>query len=209
MAVERWLGDVPHTNTMLSPNYDDIGAGIASDGERYFFTIDTAKPSNAPVAYTPESSSAGEAVGFIIPVKAATPQPDGSIVHEVQAGQTLWAIAEAYGVDINQLAKLNWRTPDDPVYTGEELLVREAVPETAAIPPTTAATRTARPTAATTITRTPTPVESQAAPEAEGEVPGRNMVVAGAVVLISLALLVGILRVGLRMPEKPPDDPYT
>ena len=44
-AIQWWLGDDVHTNTMLSPNYMDGGAGIAvaSDGAMYF-VIDCARP---------------------------------------------------------------------------------------------------------------------------------------------------------------------
>ena len=44
MAIQIWRGDDPHTNTMLSPNYFDIGGGVAigKDGTVYY-VIDTAR----------------------------------------------------------------------------------------------------------------------------------------------------------------------
>ena len=46
-AIIGWLGDAPHTNTMLSPNRSDIGAGVAvreddSGQTVYIYVIETA-----------------------------------------------------------------------------------------------------------------------------------------------------------------------
>ena len=61
------------------------------------------------------------------PVQPQAPQPDGSIVHIVQAGDTISAIAVAYRVRqldiimVNQLEKMGrW------IYPGQELIIREA-----------------------------------------------------------------------------------
>ena len=125
--MQAWMGDEPHLNTMMSANYQEIGAGVASDGESTYYTVDTAKPSNVPVAYTPEALvESGSASGYIIPVKAATPWVDGSIYHDVQSGQSLWAVSEAYGVDVDEIRRLNARQGSDNIYIGESLLIRPA-----------------------------------------------------------------------------------
>ncbi|MCK5429875.1 MAG: CAP domain-containing protein, partial [Anaerolineales bacterium] len=39
-AVQWWQGDAPHLNTMLSPNYQDVGAGVAVSGSAVYITLD-------------------------------------------------------------------------------------------------------------------------------------------------------------------------
>lgn len=197
-AVEAWTGDAPHLNTMLGPNYQDIGVGIASDGESLFYTVDTAKPSSVPVAYTPEAKvESSSASGYIIPVKAATPRVDGSIYHEVQSGQTLWAVSEAYGVEMNQIASLNGRLGSEHIYIGESLLVRPAFTVTPLLPTEIYASRT--PTA-TQLMPTGTPGPEEEAPLPEKDV---GFWVVLPVVIVALVILVGILRAGLNPPAEP------
>jgi LysM repeat protein len=80
----------------------------------------------------------------IMPVITVTPMPDGSMIHVVQPGQSLWAIAIAYGVKIADLVNLNKSlSPTNPViYTGQKIIVRG----------------TSLPTASPTVTDTPFPV---------------------------------------------------
>ena len=80
----------------------------------------------------------------IMPVITVTPMPDGSMIHVVQPGQSLWAIAIAYGMKISDLVKLNTQlSPDNPtIYTGQKIIVRG----------------TSQPTASPTVTDTPFPV---------------------------------------------------
>ena len=201
-AVKAWTGDAPHLNTMMGPNYQDIGVGIASDGESWYYTVDTSKPSSVPVAYTPEAKvESSSASGYIIPVKAATPMVDGSIYHQVQSGQSLWAVSEAYKVDMNQIASLNGRLGSEQIYIGEKLLIRAAFTLTPLPPFPTDVVRT--PTA-THVAPTATPGEAQAEPLPEKDV-GYWVVLP--VVVVAMAILVGILRAGLNPPSdrrKPP-----
>jgi hypothetical protein len=79
-------------------------------------------------------------------VKRQAPQRDGSIVHSVQQGDTLSTIAFAYGVDIDQIRKLNNLSPNsNNIIIGQKLLIRGSNQTT----PT--------PTEDTSITMTPTP----------------------------------------------------
>ncbi len=43
-VIQAWLADAPHTNTMLSAIYQDVGAGIATDGNLIYYCLDAAKP---------------------------------------------------------------------------------------------------------------------------------------------------------------------
>jgi uncharacterized protein YkwD len=51
-AVAQWLADDPHTNTMLSDNYTEAGAGIALAGNLIYYCLDAALPK--VTAPTPE-----------------------------------------------------------------------------------------------------------------------------------------------------------
>ncbi len=66
------------------------------------------------------------------PAATATPRPDGSVVHTVKSGETLWVIAIQYATGSNldpqeMLAQIN-RLNNSPalIYTGQELVI--AVP---------------------------------------------------------------------------------
>jgi LysM repeat protein len=82
-------------------------------------------------------------------IETALPEEDGSIIHLVQPGHTLWGIADAYGMTTEMVASLNGLDLKNPVvFSGQKLLVRMAF--TATVSPTV--TQTPRPP-----TRTPRP----------------------------------------------------
>lgn len=56
---------------------------------------------------TPGSTTSSAISDLIIPVRTNTPLANGNIYHEVLSGQTLWAIAIAYGVHIVDILNLN------------------------------------------------------------------------------------------------------
>jgi LysM repeat protein len=87
----------------------------------------------------------------VFPVVTSTPGPDGSVAHQVEPGQTLIGIAEAYGLTINELLTLNGLLPDAVIFPGNKLVIVPAV--TPSITPT--GTNTARPTGTATATRRP------------------------------------------------------
>jgi LysM repeat protein len=153
-VIVWWMGDDLHLNTMLGANYAEIGAGVAVVGEFVYYTIDTAYVSGG--SYLPLATSAATLVPVYY-VLTATPNPDGSVVHIVQPGQTLIGIAQAYGVSVTEIKALNNMTTDD-IYVGDELLIRLAgTPAPTDTPtPTVTATRVASPTPLPT--RTPTAV---------------------------------------------------
>ena len=139
-VIQIWLGDEPHTNTMLSPNYLDIGAGIAmgSDGAIYF-VIDCARPTPnglpqsdaSTILLTGTAVSQSQALSqYIIPVSMNTAHPDGLVYHKVQYGQSLWSVAIAYHTTINDLRTLN-NISSTTVYEGQVLLVHRAATQPA------------------------------------------------------------------------------
>jgi hypothetical protein len=59
-----------------------------------------------------------------IPVEAAEPREDGSIIHVVRTGQALWNIAAVYDVSIEQILELNGLSQNSVIQPGQEILVR-------------------------------------------------------------------------------------
>ncbi len=146
-TVTAWRGDAPHLNTMLSPNLRDVGAGVAYDGDYVYYTLDAGRPSDSMPAYTPSGAgTTPEAAGFpsLAPIIINTPLADGSIIHVVQPGDTLSAIAVAYRVTVDELRFLNTLALSAIIYPGDKLTIRLALTAT---PQTPTATSTRRPTA--------------------------------------------------------------
>jgi uncharacterized protein YkwD len=133
-AIQGWTGDAPHLNTMLSPELTEIGAGVAKVGDRYYMVIDCARPttSGQPQVYTPGPGApvigTSAPSDFIVPITKSTPDGEGYIYHEVQYGQTLWAIAIEYSVKIDEIRALNNLGPTTEIYQGDRLLVKRVAP---------------------------------------------------------------------------------
>ena len=99
----------------------------------------------------------------IIPIQVAEANPDGSVVHEVKEGQTLWNIAAAYQVNLSEVLRLNGLSEGSLIYPGQKLLIKAA-----SLSPTTTSTSTAEetpseePSATPRPSQTPTPRKSTA-----------------------------------------------
>ncbi|MBI1795145.1 MAG: LysM peptidoglycan-binding domain-containing protein [Chloroflexi bacterium] len=147
-VVEKWTGDAPHSNTMLSPALQEIGAGVAVAGGTYYYAIDVALASGSKVSYTPAAPAAtvisvsgtpatqDQRISAVI---VSTPDENGNIYHVVQPGQTLWQIALAYKTTVEEIKRLNNISSND-IYEGDKLLIARAGTATP-IPPTVTATR--------------------------------------------------------------------
>lgn len=123
---------------------------------------------NAPRFANP--LQAGTTAPVIQPVITATPNPDGSLIHEVQSGQSLWSIATAYGVSIAQIQQLNNLDQNAVLLPGQKLILRPAftptispTPSLTPIPPTRTPSLTPTPVTPTlTYTQSPTLTETPA-----------------------------------------------
>jgi LysM repeat protein/uncharacterized protein YkwD len=176
-AIRMWSGDEPHLNTMLSPYRSDIGAGVATSIDEWgqtviYYVLETALQTTSgqmqsdayptltalatkQIAGYSDPTQAAQSLlvpQYILPVVRATARPDGDVIHEVKNGQSLWSIAIAYGIKVEQIRLLNNISSTD-IYTGQKLLVQKSATQ---------------PNPTSTVTETPvvrlmtlTPVRSQ------------------------------------------------
>ena len=156
-AISFWLSDDPHTNTMLSQNRSDIGAGVAV-GDQIYVVIETALQTSSGkqqseaydiltgIPMTQTVNDTGSAQGllpeYIIPVIRSTARPDGDVFHKVQGGQSLWSVAITYGTTIKRLRALNNLGESTIVYPDQVLLVQKGATQP---PPPTPTTGTSTP----------------------------------------------------------------
>jgi LysM repeat protein len=170
-----WADSV-HWATMVNASATDCGVGVTEKDGFVYYTLDVSyivgKPaSDNGTPYPTALPGTEEAVGMtatpnrIVPVQTAAAQPDGKVVHVVQAGQALVTIALAYGIKVADIRALNGIAADNNVvFVGQKLLIRAGFTPTVSPSPTDteapptrtlAPTNTKKPPAAT-ATRGPT-----------------------------------------------------
>ncbi|MBL8089925.1 MAG: LysM peptidoglycan-binding domain-containing protein [Anaerolineales bacterium] len=123
--------DPDHMRPAVTSEYCHVGAGTAqtSDGRTYYI-LQAAYVSGQECG---SSTSSGGGVsqpgsipsfsGLIVPVKIAEPDAEGKVFHEVQMGQSLWAIAIAYQITIHDIEVWNNISRDDPLQAGQRLFI--------------------------------------------------------------------------------------
>jgi len=201
-AVELWLGDGPHTNTMLSPDRSDIGAAVAVSDQIYI-VLETALQTNSGemqfdayeiLTALPGGNSDSLVPQYIIPVKRSTARPSGDVIHKVQYGQSLWSIAVTYNTTIDQICAWNNLGESTEIYDGQVLLVQMGAtqpppPTTTLLPSPTMFLMTATPTTSgNSPTVTLQPVETN--PTINENDPPRTSspgIWAGIIVILALA----------------------
>jgi len=131
MAV--WA-DPDHMRPAVNAAYCNVGAGMAqtSDG-RIYYVLQAAyvagqecgSASSPGGAAQPGTGSNGvpPVSQLIIPVKIATPDAEGKVFHEVQAGQSFWSIAIAYQITIHDLEVWNNLSRTIPLRAGQRLFI--------------------------------------------------------------------------------------
>jgi LysM repeat protein len=129
-----------YTRTHLDAWWDDATLTIIGATTPVPSTaVPGVKPTSAPVVAP-------------LPSVLATPGPDGSIVHTIQSGDTLFALTIVYDVSLDQILTLNNISKDTLLSVGQKIIIRgptQPAQPTAAptstepqVPPTAAATAT-------------------------------------------------------------------
>lgn len=238
-AMTWWKNSQIHNDTMLSTRYKDVGAGVASSGSKVYFTavmgyiVGGSSTDGSPdTGSEPDNDDQPPAI-LIIPVVAAEPREDGSIVHVVRTGQSLWNIHAVYHVSIEELLALNDFIQNKVIYPGQEILVRppqveeqvtapaaqtvdadhgvETQMESEPVPPTTVYSSRSRVavTPESTIEQLfeANPLDLDEAPEASRDIVEKPDVNIGAAALIFIALftLVLLFVVSLRPVDETED----
>lgn len=233
-AVNWWKQSPDHNPTMIASTYVEMGCGVATDGNgRYYFICDTGYiVGGAYVASSGSSSTSQQsAAPVMIPVVKADPKPDGSVVHIIRTGQTLWTLAAVYEVPLQQILELNQYSEAQVIHPGDEVIVAgpgsaptstpsgdDAQPSASATSTEqTAATREPRSTAvqptSAQITAQPTEDEQLAQTViSQQEAEAQNSTVK-LVVGVSLAGIVGVIVASFfiqkpRPPAPPDNDPF-
>lgn len=177
-VYDFWAPSSAHINNMLTTWHNEFGAGVALDGSGmtvYVVKFGHVIGSVAPQPPSAPSGPTGTPAPRIQAVVTATPNLDGSIIHVVQFGQTLWGISEAYEISMVKLLEQNYLTEDSAIFPNQELLIvsanleieeeeeEEDVAETPTPTEEPNATATPRPTRTPRIVleeATPTPTEA-------------------------------------------------
>jgi LysM repeat protein len=156
-VVDGWTGDALHLNTMISPNLSEIGAGVAIANGRVYYVIDCALPATGELppgstSVAGSESAVPSAEAMLSVAVVSTPNPEGDVIHEVQVGQSLWQIAIAYEVKIDDIKRLN-NLFDNDIYPGSKLLIKTDV-MTPMVPVVPTASMTEVPTSKPTAIQT-------------------------------------------------------
>ena len=212
-ALNWWRNSPPHYEAMVSNVYTEAGAGVASAGGRNYYTMLLAHPTGG--SFTPSSDDETgevESLPAVMPVVVASPMANGSIVHVVQIGQTLWTIAAVYEVDLNDLLAINNLPPSAIIHPGDEILVKPGSSTTVSSTPSpshtithtvsvtpphrgTAVGEVATPLPTNKVTRITIPLTTPRSSEAE---PTGSSITSSTLVIIiaSFVLIAGVIIVG-------------
>lgn len=129
-AMTWWKNSPEHNSYLLSPNYFELGIGVASDsnGRKYY----TAVMGNIAggTTYVPEDTGGGLSTGpaataapVMIPVIKEEPRANGALVHIVRTGQALWTIAAVYEVELEHLYELNNLNSFSFIFPEDEIII--------------------------------------------------------------------------------------
>ncbi len=150
MSVERgWAQSQGHRLTMLA-DAQHIGGGTAADSETQYYVLLVGSSSYAGFSAVDRAMTGGQSAGpsapasgptrrpgpvsapgtptpapiYVAPIEIAEPGEDGTQIHVVRPGQTAWAIAAVYGVDLDDMLALNGLQRPVILQPGDEIVIR-------------------------------------------------------------------------------------
>ncbi len=190
--------DPAHMGNMLAEWHNEVGAGVSVDSQnRVTYVLNIGHVSgSAPIVQPTLALGETQLTPYIQPLQTVTPDATGAVIHTVRAGENLWAIANAYGISLDELLSLNGLTAESTIYEGDQLIIRlGATPEATAtvdVTPTSTlrATQTPRPTFTPLTTPQTTPTPEKPASLFQRIFSGKNL---GMVVAMFGLLLLGFV----------------
>lgn len=131
MTLEELMlswSDADHMRGANNQWYAHVGIGIAEyNGDVYYVMIAgyTSNRIYKPGATALPGVSVTPPISQVMyPVVRVTPGADGKVIHTVQHGQTLWAIAIAYDTHIVDIQRVNnFSSGDQTIYEGQQLVI--------------------------------------------------------------------------------------
>lgn len=138
-GVIWWQNSPVHLAGLVSTRYSEAGVGVATGQGQNFYVLVMGSPGsrNDDPAGAPRQNAQPLVV---TPIEISPPDADGSVVHEVQEGQTAWAIAARYNVPLGELLWLNNLSDQPLLHPGDRLTIRLGegqTPPPTPTPPTT------------------------------------------------------------------------
>jgi hypothetical protein len=166
VVFSMWT-DTTNLNTIVGYPFGKVGAGVAVKDDMIYYVLQVQEIQTGLAAQPTINYQITPDPNLVSDVMTATPQLDGSIIHEVLDGQSLWSIAIAYNVTIADIIQWNNLLPTPVIFVGERLVVQIAPTPTlsptitnTSIPPTRTITPSQTPITpqpSATITPTPSP----------------------------------------------------
>jgi LysM repeat protein len=200
MVYNSW-SDYSHWYQITNPGSKLVGAGVAeSGGMTYYVLVSAGTYGGSGQSSGAASTIPSTAVTVqVAPVKLATPEADGSIIHTVSIGQAPWSIAAAYDITVDELVALNNLGKNPVIFEGQKLIIQPGYTPT----PSPTATLTPRPPTRTPIpAQTAQPVATQKS-AGSGSLFNVNRSTMGLVLVLICGAGLALMVIGTVKREKP------
>jgi uncharacterized protein YkwD len=131
-AFDWWRSSTIHFQNMTSTDYEEIGVGVASNGNVWFYTLNFGRvdtetsdsgSDSGQTQPTEESALPGDPAGA-----GTVVEENGKTVYIVQSGDSLYGIADKFGMEIYDLRKINGLNEDQGIHPGDRLIVSASAP---------------------------------------------------------------------------------
>lgn len=199
MIYNSW-SDAVHWGILTYPGAKFVGAGVAESGGLTYYILDMAGTYEGVdyVGGVASTIPTGAVTAQVAPVKMATPEADGSIIHTVKIGQAPWSIAAAYDITVERLSALNNLGANPVIFEGQKLIIQPAFTPS----PSPTATLTPRPPTRTPIpARTAQPALTQA-PKKDGAFLNLDRRTMGLILILICGAGLALMIVGTMSRDK-------